>query len=122
MKLLRSLKSKLRPRLSSFPEIRPRALRKKIHFFLHVGSELEEKNGFLASKTHFFLHGGSGLVEKFGKQNFCPQNKFLHVAVQGFGTVTLANKAYIKGGDGSERFCHKAPRQPVRRSFNTGLS
>ncbi len=40
------LKSKLS--LTSFPEIRPRALGKKIHFFLHVGSvrssELEEKH------------------------------------------------------------------------------
>ena len=54
MKLRRSLKSKLRPRLSSFPDIRPRALRKKIHFFLHVGSELEEKYAISFSKTLFF--------------------------------------------------------------------
>ncbi len=46
------LKSKLR--LTSFPEIRARVLRKIIHSVLRVGSEPEEKMDFFFQSSFFF--------------------------------------------------------------------
>ncbi len=49
----------------------------------------KKKNAISFSKTHFFLHDGSGLVEKFEKKI-----GFLHVAVQGFGTVEMVVSSF----------------------------